>query len=207
MTLTTAVKQDLVISAYKPNGGLEDRFKRHGATAESAWDFVKTHLKQLPRVKISKTGELEMIVERDPRRVFDRMVAWFVRHNAPVPVSSEEFQEGLRQRFVERDGMFFLPDQVGDYDKKRLQYAQAPQLDLFVSDERSAIDWLIDFLKKRPSTSQDAHPEFTALLGAGWRKHEPKPELSELLADNFLKGPRFHRRTEPDSQLPVHQLQ
>ncbi|MDK9714464.1 MAG: site-specific DNA-methyltransferase [Sulfuritalea sp.] len=198
VTSTTAVKQDLVISAYKPNGGLEDRFKRHGATADSAWDFVKTHLKQLPRVKISKTGELEIIVERDPRRIFDRMVAWFVRHNAPVPVSSEEFQEGLRQRFVERDGMFFLPDQVGDYDKKRLQYAQAPQIDLFVSDERSAIDWLIDFLKKRPSTYQEAHPEFTALLGAGWRKHEPKPELSELLADNFLK---YDGSTDVPSQI------
>lgn len=198
VTSTTAVKQDLVISAYKPNGGLEDRFKRHGATADSAWDFVKTHLKQLPRVKISKTGELEMIVERDPRRIFDRMVAWFIRHNAPVPVSSEEFQEGLRQRFVERDGMFFLPDQVGDYDKKRLQYAQAPQIDLFVSDERSAIDWLIDFLKKRPSTYQEAHPEFTALLGAGWRKHEPKPELSELLTDNFLK---YDGSTDVPSQI------
>ena len=30
MTSTTAVKQDLVISAYKPNGGLEDRFNETG---------------------------------------------------------------------------------------------------------------------------------------------------------------------------------
>jgi DNA modification methylase len=164
VTSTTAVKQDLVISAYKPNGGLEDRFKRHGATADSAWDFVQTHLKQLPRVKISKTGELEVIVERDPRRIFDRMVAWFIRHNAPVPVSSEEFQEGLRQRFVERDGMVFLSDQVAEYEKKRAQFAQAPQMEMFVSDERSAIDWLIDFLKKRPSTYQEIHPEFISQL-------------------------------------------
>jgi len=187
VTSTTAVKQDLVISAYKPNGGLEDRFKRHGATADSAWDFVQTHLKQLPRVKISKTGELEVIVERDPRRIFDRMVAWFIRHNAPVPVSSEEFQEGLRQRFVERDGMVFLSDQVAEYEKKRAQFAQAPQMEMFVSDERSAIDWLIDFLKKRPSTYQEIHPEFISQLGAGWRKHEAKPELAAMLEDNFIQ--------------------
>ena len=30
---STAVKQDLVISAYKPNGGLEDRFRLKAGTA------------------------------------------------------------------------------------------------------------------------------------------------------------------------------
>jgi len=128
-----------------------------------------------------------VIVERDPRRIFDRMVAWFIRHNAPVPVSSEEFQEGLRQRFVERDGMVFLSDQVAEYEKKRAQFAQAPQMEMFVSDERSAIDWLIDFLKKRPSTYQEIHPEFISQLGAGWRKHEAKPELAAMLEDNFIQ--------------------
>lgn len=43
-TTTTAVKQDLVISAYKPNGGLEERFSKAGGSEESAWDFVRTHL-------------------------------------------------------------------------------------------------------------------------------------------------------------------
>jgi len=186
VTNTTSVKQDLVISVYKPNGGLEERFSRTGATVESAWDFVQTHLKQLTVTKV-KNGALEFIVERDPRRIFDRMVAWFVRHNSPVPLSSQEFQEGLRQRFAERDGMVFLPEQAAEYDKKRAQAAQAPQMELFVSDERSAIDWLADFLKKRPSTYQEIHPEFTVQLGAGWKKHEKKPELAALLEDNFLQ--------------------
>ncbi|MFN3239109.1 MAG: DNA methyltransferase, partial [Pseudomonadales bacterium] len=67
------VKQDLVISVYKPNGGLEQRFTERGATPESAWDFVQTHLMQLSVTK-SRDGELEFIVERDPRRIYDRMV-------------------------------------------------------------------------------------------------------------------------------------
>lgn len=186
VTSTTAVKQDLVISAYKPNGGLEQRFAERGATSESAWDFVQTHLKQLLVTK-ARDGELEFIVERDPRRIYDRLVAWFVRHDAPVPVSSDEFLSGLRSRFNEIDGMVFLPEQVAEYNKKRAQMAQAPQMELFVSDERSAIDWLTEFLKKRPSTYQEIHPEFTKQLGAGWRKHEAKPELADLLEDNFLK--------------------
>lgn len=186
VTTTTAVKQDLVISAYKPNGGLEDRFSQSGGSDDSVWDFVRTHLHYLPTVKV-KAGILEFIAERDPRIIFDRMVAWFVRHNAPVPMSSQEFQSGLAQRFVERDGMVFLSDQVAEYDKKRLQVAIAPQMEMFVSDERSAIDWLSDFLKRRPSTYQEISPEFIGQLGAGWKKHETKPELSALLEDNFLK--------------------
>ncbi len=194
---TTAVKQDLVISAYKPNGGLEERFEKAGGSEESAWDFVRTHLNYLPTMK-ARSGALDFVAERDPRIIFDRVVAWFVRHNTPVPLSSYEFQEGLRQRFPERDGMVFLTDQVAEYDKRRAQMAQAPQMELFVADERSAIDWLTDFLRKRPSTYQEVHPEFITQLGAGWKKHEAKPELSQLLEDNFL---RFDGKGDVPSQI------
>jgi len=186
VTTSVAVKQDHVISAYKPNGGLEQRFAQSGATPESAWDFVETHLRHLPCVKF-KNGNLEHIADRDPRILFDRMVAWFFRHGVPVPLSSQEFQDALRNRFPERDGMVFLPEQVAGYDKKRAQSAQAPQMEMFVSDERSAIDWLSDFLKSRPSTYSEVHPEFIRQLGTGWKKHETRPELSALLEANFLR--------------------
>ncbi len=48
LTYMSAVKQDLVISAYKPNGGLEKRFHLEAGTEEGVWDFVRTHLRQLP---------------------------------------------------------------------------------------------------------------------------------------------------------------
>ena len=186
VTTTVAVKQDLVISAYKPNGGLEQRFVDRGPTAESVWDFVETHLKQLPVIKL-KDGELEFIPERDPRILFDRLVSWFVRHSASVPLSSQEFQGGLSHRFASRDGMVFLPEQVTEYEKKRMQVVAAPQMEMFVFDERSAIDWLTDFLKGRPSTYQEIHADFISQLGAGWKKRELKPELSGLLEDNFIQ--------------------
>ncbi len=186
VTNTTSVKQDLVISAYKPDGGLEQRFENSGGSVDSVWDFVAAHLNYIPVVKM-KSGKLEFIAERDPRIIFDRMVAWFIKHNAPVPLSALEFQSGLASKFVDRDGMVFLPEQVAEYDKKRLQSSAAPQLELFVCDERSAIDWLNVFLKSRPSTYQEVHPKFLSQLGAGWRKHESKPELAALLENNFLK--------------------
>ena len=59
-----------------------------------------------------------------------------------MPISSHEFQVGLAQRFIERDGMFFLPDQVAEYDRKKLTSGDLQQMTLFVSDEASAIQWL-----------------------------------------------------------------
>ena len=51
VTTPTAVKQDLVISAYKPNGGFSERFQASSSTEDAVWDFVRTHLKYLPVTK------------------------------------------------------------------------------------------------------------------------------------------------------------
>lgn len=200
VTSATAVKQDLVISAYKPNGGLEDRFNRDGPTVDSAWDFVQTHLKQLPAVKVTSgyPQELLNIVERDPRRIYDRMASWFIRHGTMVPVSTPEFLAELPVRFREMDGMVFLPDQLVEYEKARSRIPQVKQAELFVSDERSAIDWLTNFLLKRPSTRSEIHPEYIPQIGSAKRKGEIIPELDQLLEDNFL---RYDGTGEVPSQI------
>ena len=51
---STAAKQDLVISAYKPNHGLEQRFKLEAGTEDGVWDFVRTHMRQLPSVRFQR---------------------------------------------------------------------------------------------------------------------------------------------------------
>lgn len=195
-----AVKQDLIISAYKPNGGLEERFNRTGATVDSAWDFVQTHLKQLPAVKVTSgyPQELLSIVERDPRRIYDRMASWFIRHGTMVPISTPEFLGELPVRFREMDGMVFLPDQLVEYEKARSRIPQVKQAELFVSDERSAIDWLTNFLLKRPSTRSEIHPEYIPQIGSAKRKGEIIPELDQLLEDNFL---RYDGTGEVPSQI------
>jgi len=185
VTTTTAVKQDLVISAYKPNGGLEDRFPTEGATENGVWDFVRSHLKYLPNYKI-KMGEMEIIAERDSRILYDRMVAYFVQHGFPVPLSSQDFQAGLDRYFPQRDGMYFLPEQVAEYDKKRITVKDVLQLQLLITDESSAIQWLRQKLSKKPQTFQELHPDFIKELG-GWQKHEKQLELLELLEQNFLR--------------------
>lgn len=184
VTTPTAVKQDLVISAYKPNGGFEGRFQKEAQTEEGVWDFVRTHLNYLTVTK--KQGALlQFIPERDPRILFDQMVAYYVRKGYPVPISSQEFQIGLVQRFIERDGMYFLPDQVAEYDRKKMTSGELKQMTMFVSDEASAIQWLRQLINEKPQTFADINPQFMQQLG-GWSKNEAQLDLRELLNQNFL---------------------
>jgi len=191
-----AVKQDLVISAYKPNGGLEDRFKLEAGTEEGVWDFVRTHLKQLP-IFVSKDGQAESIAERQNFLLFDRMVAFHVQRGVTVPLSAAEFYQGLVQRFAERDGMYFLPGQVAEYDRKRMSVKEVLQLELFVKDEASAIQWLKQQVTRKPQTFQELHPRFLKEI-SGWEKHEKPLELSALLEENFL---RYDGKGEVPSQI------
>lgn len=181
---STAVKQDLVISAYRPNGGLEERFLLEAGTEDGVWDFIRTHLKQLP-VFVSKDGHAEVIAERQNYMLFDRMVAFHVQRGVMVPMDASEFYQGLTQRFSERDGMFFLPEQVAEYDRKRMKVSSVLQFELFVIDESTAIQWLKQHLEKKPQTFQDLHPQFMKEIG-GWQKFEKPLELKELLEQNFL---------------------
>lgn len=185
VTQAGAVKQDIIISCYKPNGGLEERFKPKAGTEEEVWDFVRTHLRQLP-VFVAKDGKAEVIAERQNYLLYDRMVAFHVRRGAMVPLSAAEFYAGLAQRFPERDGMYFLPDQVAEYERKRMTVKEVLQLQLFVTDEASAIQWLKQQLTRKPQTFQELHPQFLKEIG-GWQKHEKPLELSELLEQNFLR--------------------
>ncbi len=184
-TSTTSVKQDLVISAYKPNGGFEERFQKEAQTEEGIWDFVRTPLKYLPVTK-HQEALLQFVPERDPRILFDQMVAYYVRKGYPVPFSSQEFQAGLPKIAFERDGMYFLPDQVAEYDRKKMSAGGLNEtIEMFVKDEASMIEWLRQLLKQKPQTFSDINPQFMQQLG-GWSKNEAQLDLRELLNQNFL---------------------
>lgn len=185
VTTTSAVKQDLIISAYKPNGGLEERFKLTAGTEEGVWDFVRQHLKHLPKAP-DKDGVLQYIPERQKHLLYDRMVAFHVQRGIIVPISAPDFYFGLYQRFPERDGMYFLPDQVPYYEQKRLAAERVEQMSLFVHDEKSAIQWLRQQLDGTPMTYQEIMPVFM-IESRNTDKHESLPELGDLLEQNFLK--------------------
>ena len=190
---SSAVKQDLVISAYKPTEKLTRRFRLGTVDSHAVWDFVSEHLANASifmEARRDDSGEdagstAEVVVERTPQRLHDRMVAFFVQRDIALPISSPEFFAGLAQRFPERDGMYFLPDQVADYDRRRSTVKEVRQLPLFVKDEASAIQWVRQQLTYRPQTFQDLQPQFMQQLQV-WAKHERTIELKEILEQNFL---------------------
>lgn len=182
---STAVKQDLVISAYRPSSNLEERFKLRAGTQEGVWEFVRSHLQQLP-VFVSKDSRAETVAERMSYMLFDRMVAFHVQRGVSVPLSAAEFYAGLAQRFPVRGEMYFLQEQVAEYDKKRMTVKEVLQLEFFVNDEASARNWLTQQLKKRRQTFQQLHPKFMREIG-GWKKYEKPLELLEILESNFLQ--------------------
>ena len=179
------VKQDLAISAYKPSETLMERFSLQAGTEDGVWQFVRTHLNQLP-VLVLKDGRMEAIAERQNFLLFDRMVAFHVLRGVAVPMAAGEFYAGLSQRFQEREGMYFLPDQVVEYDRTRLTVTEAPQVEIFVVDESSAIQWLRRELGLNAQTFQSIQPRFLREIG-GWQKHERALELADLLEQNFLR--------------------
>jgi 16S rRNA G966 N2-methylase RsmD len=188
VTAASAAKQDLVISTYKPRTGFERRFLEQAGTEEGAWAFIRQHLEQLP-IAVEQDGALEVVAERQNYLLYDRMVAFHIQRGFSVPLGAAEFYAGLKQRFPERDGMYFLPEQVAEYDKRRLQASKVEQLALFVSDEKSAIQWLRRELDPAigggPQTYQDLQPKFLRELHQA--RHEALPELSDMLAQNLLK--------------------
>src|SRR5437867_2200721 len=100
VTDPSSVKQDLVITAYKPTETLEEQLSRPSNVVVGCWAFVENHLRHLP-VFIERADRLEIIAERQNFLLFDRMVAFYVQRGIPVPVSGSEFYTGLRQRFPE----------------------------------------------------------------------------------------------------------
>jgi DNA modification methylase/predicted RNA-binding Zn-ribbon protein involved in translation (DUF1610 family) len=182
----TAVKQDLVISCYKP----DELFERQVVSAvgeEAVWNFVRKHLDYLPLVK--HQGEATITVpERDPRIIYDRMLSYFVGHNMLIPISSPDFLREITKRFAERDGLYYLQDQVQEYDKlvtRQQIQAKNEDVSLFVTDEASAIGWIRLQLKYKPMTLGEMTPIFMQQLDS-WNKNEKKLELRDLLEQNFL---------------------
>ena len=187
-TASGTVKQDLVISVYKPRTGFESRFLEQAGSEEGVWDFVRQHLEQVPIV-VEQDGTLEVVAEREAYLLYDRMVAFHIQRGFSVPLGAAEFYAGLKQRFPERDRMYFLSHQAAEYDRHRLRAKKVEQLALFVTDEKSAIQWLRRELDSEtgsgPQTYQDLQPKFLRELHQA--RHENLPELSEMLAQSFLK--------------------
>jgi len=208
VTTFSAVKQDLVISAYKPSASFERQFLAEGGSTQGAWAFIRQHLEQLP-IPIIENDVVESLSERQNYLLYDRMVAFHIMRGLAVPLSALEFYQGLVQRYLERDGMYFTPAQAAEYDRLRLKAERVEQFALFVTDEKSAVQWLRQALDPamggQPQTYQNLQPKFIQQLHQA--RHEKLPELREMLEENFLQDEAEHwYNPNPERQADLDAL-
>jgi hypothetical protein len=199
-TTTTATRQDLAISAYKPDTPITKVFELQPGTSNAVWKWVENHLRQL-RIFDQHRGRLVPMVERQGYILYDRIVTFHVQRAILVPLTSAEFHAGLREKFPERDGMFFLPDQVAEYDRARLEVTEVEQLHLFVNDEKSSIQWIRRQLQDKPLTYQQLQPIF--LKERVWDKLEQSIELHTILEQSFVEDDNG-RWCVPDTKNELH---
>jgi hypothetical protein len=192
------VKTDLVISAYKLSTKVLHELGIALGTEAGVWAFVTSHLRQLPIGEVVGE-EMPVLPERQDYMLFDRMVAFHVQRSVSFPISASEFYAGLETRFPCRDGMYFLPGQVAEYDKRRAIAKTVGQMELLVRDETSAIQWIRQQLREKPQTFQELQPAF--MRAGSWSKYERPLELLDLLEQNFLC---YNRAEDVPSQIHAY---
>ncbi|MDM8557038.1 DNA methyltransferase [Desulfococcaceae bacterium HSG7] len=193
VTAAGAVKNDLIISAYKPKTSFSEQFlKSAGANLEI--EFVRQFLENLP---------IRPAVERTEKMLYSKMLASYVQHGYEVRYDSKSFYIMLNEYFTEIDGYWFNSDQLENYDefKKQMKLEgideiKHGQYTLFIADEKSALIWLHQFLDE-PKTFSDVHAAFNKLSNIS---DDAVPELRQLLEDNFVSAKGTFRRPETETE-------
>lgn len=179
----TAVKQDLAISCFKPSKQIIQTIHTEDSLT-SIWEFVDDLLKHIK--PYNKQGnQMDFIGERDPKILYDRLVSFYVQNGLQVPLNAQEFHSELRERYIERDGMFFTASQAAKYDELRKHTIGFNATFFFVDSEQGGIAWLNNELVK-PQTYQDLQPKWMQAIN-GVRKGDILPELMQILEENFIK--------------------
>lgn len=187
VTTPTAVKQDLVISCYKPSETFTKQFMIQGSRANT-WSFVSEHLEHLP-IPAVKDERTTSIIERSPKVLYDRLITYFFMRGLPVPLDAADFQEGLRNRYIQEDGMIFTSAQLNQYHELKKKHNITGQLSLFVDiieSENDAIQWIKEKLTEKPLKYQDIQPDYRKAYTIN-RKGEVEVELKDVLEENFIQ--------------------
>ncbi len=199
VNVSGSVKNDLVISAYKPKSSFTRQFlEMAGEGLEE--EFIRMHLSHL---------KPEPSIERTEQMLYSKMLAYYVQRSYTVKYDASTFYKMLRNKFVEKDGYWFNSDQLPGYQeyKRKMKLEGIDEiskgmLSLFVSDEKSALIWLHAFLDT-PKDFQTIHPAFHKVASITGDK---VPDLRAILEDNFIREDDTYRRPQSeDEKLTINQ--
>ena len=188
MTTTTAVNEDLILQCYKPkNDYISDN--NNSDSISSVWNFITDYLEHLS-LPIIKEEKSFAVAERNPKILYDKVITYFLSKNLPLPIDALDFQDGLKKRFVQEDGMVFTQAQLTEYQnlkiKHKIDTAQGFLNFDLIDDERSAITWLNYRLQNNPQTYQEIQPDYRKAYSVV-KKGELQIELKDVLEENFIQ--------------------
>jgi hypothetical protein len=172
-----AVKNDLIINAYKPIEKFTKIFaQKSGINMET--DFLYMHIHKLP---------IEPNIERTQQMLYSKLLAQYIQNGYEVSLDASEFYELLRDNFEERNGYWFVSDQVEEYEEKlklssKLKSIDLNQMILGISDEKSLIIWLAQFLQSPKSYEEIFIESSKNILTSS----DKIPELKIILDENFI---------------------
>ncbi len=187
VTSAGAVKNDLVINAYKPKKEFEEHFL-HLAGEGLEKDFVEEHLDHLP---------VEINIERTEQMLYSKMLAHYIQRGYEIRMNARQFYGMLRDNFKLVDGFWFNDDQVLDYNEwkkaqglDKIREIKSGEQILFITDEKSLLVWLYQYLET-PQTYSDIYTASRKIISG---VEDEIPELRELLDQNFILEKGSYRR-------------
>jgi DNA modification methylase len=196
VTSAGAVKNDLVINAYKPKKQFEENFlKRAGKGLER--DFLEEHLEHLP---------IEINLERSEQMLYSKMLAHYIQRGFEIRLNAKHFYALLKDNYKLIDGFWFTDKQILKYEewKKKqglsvIQEIKTGQQVLFINNERSALVWLYNFLDI-PKTFGEVSIAYNKAMSS---LEDQIPEPRELLSNNFIFDGNNYRRPRNDKEQEV----
>ncbi|MEW6402556.1 MAG: DNA methyltransferase [Chloroflexota bacterium] len=198
VTSSGAVKNDLIINAYKPQAGFTKRLVSLAGRGLEV-EFIRAHLHQLP---------LAANAERSKEMLYSKYLAYYIQHGYQVAYNGEQFYRALPQwGLVERDGYWFADEaQANEYEKRKVkampagkQGAPLGQQVLFISDEKSARLWLWGFLGQPRSYDEI----YTAFVRALQTPEDRIPELHVMLDEGFVRANGNWKRPDAFTQAEL----
>ena len=193
VTAPGSVANDLVISAFKPSKSFSDSFiSQAGEGLEVT--FLNEFLSNLPS---------KPIIERTEKMLYSKMVAYYIQRGYEIRYDAKSFYSLLQSNFIEEDGFWFTSDQINSYIEYK-KYAKLNEIEeiksgglfLFVTDEKSALVWLHNFLNQ-PKSFSDVSVAFNQLANI---QDDQVPELRNLLEENFVFEGGLYRRPKSEEE-------
>ena len=180
-----AVKNDLIINAYKPKESFLDNFL-NSAGVNMELEFLEMHLNKLPILDTEN---------RSQQMLYSRLISYYIQKGFEVRMGSSEFYNLLKMHFEERDGLWFNHNQVVEYEEEKKSIfnlggdSKDSQQILGIFNEKDLIIWLSNFLKT-PKTYDEIYVEYTKNVMS---LNDLIPELKLILSENFIQENNKYR--------------